>query len=133
MSLITRPEIRPVDANGDEANTIRDSTSWKEPRSTDNLPAFLEAFAGENEKLDQAPKKCGSPHTIIVAGAGLRAANLVRYDQAVGELPRDVGRRVFQRTNNHLQSRQEIPREKLLCGQVGKQPRACWIEGHDEC
>ncbi|KAK3906601.1 U3-containing 90S pre-ribosomal complex subunit-domain containing protein [Staphylotrichum tortipilum] len=60
------------------ANTIRDSTSWKEPRSTENLPAFLEAFSSENEKLDQAPKKCGSPHTIIVAGAGLRAADLVR-------------------------------------------------------
>lgn len=64
-----------------KANTIRDSTSWKELRSTENLPAFLEAFAGENEKLDQAPKKCGSPHTIIVAGAGLRAADLVRYDE----------------------------------------------------
>ncbi|KAG7291680.1 csm1-like protein [Staphylotrichum longicolle] len=60
------------------ANNIRDSTSWNKPRSTENLPDFLEAFKGDAEKLDQAPKKCGSPHTIIVAGAGLRAADLVR-------------------------------------------------------
>jgi protein CMS1 len=42
----------------------------------------LEAFAGEGEKLDEAPKKLGSPHTLIVAGAGLRAADLVRYEIA---------------------------------------------------
>lgn len=66
------------EADGDTANNIRDSTSWNKPRSTENLPDFLEAFKGETEKLDQAPKKSGSPHTIIVAGAGLRAADLVR-------------------------------------------------------
>ena len=67
-----------VRTNRDEANAIRDSTSWDKPRSTENLPDFLEAFSGEAGKLDQAPKKSGSPHTIIVAGAGLRAADLVR-------------------------------------------------------
>ncbi|KAH6628550.1 U3-containing 90S pre-ribosomal complex subunit-domain containing protein [Chaetomium tenue] len=60
------------------ANHIKDSTSWEKPRSLENLPEFLEAFAGESEKLDRAPKKNGSPHTLIVAGAGLRAADLVR-------------------------------------------------------
>ncbi|KAK4130133.1 hypothetical protein BT67DRAFT_465209 [Trichocladium antarcticum] len=60
------------------ATAIRDSTSWQQPRSLENLPAFLEAFAGESEKLESSPKKPGSPHTIIVAGGGLRAANLVR-------------------------------------------------------
>ncbi|KAK4248832.1 U3-containing 90S pre-ribosomal complex subunit-domain containing protein [Corynascus novoguineensis] len=60
------------------ANWIRDSTSWEKPRSLDNLPGFLESFSGEGEKLDEAPRKLGSPHTIIVAGAGLRAADLVR-------------------------------------------------------
>lgn len=65
------------------ANWIRDSTSWEKPRSLDNLPGFLESFSGEGEKLDEAPKKLGSPHTIIVAGAGLRAADLVRYEHAL--------------------------------------------------
>ncbi|KAL2260079.1 hypothetical protein VTK26DRAFT_6032 [Humicola hyalothermophila] len=60
------------------ANAIQDTTSWQKPRSLENLPDFLENFSGESEKLDQAPKASGSPHTIIVTGAGLRAANLVR-------------------------------------------------------
>ncbi|KAL2149892.1 hypothetical protein VTH82DRAFT_7568 [Thermothelomyces myriococcoides] len=60
------------------ANYIRDSTSWEKPRSLENLPSFLEIFSRESEKLDEAPKKPGSPHTLIVTGAGLRAADLVR-------------------------------------------------------
>ncbi|AEO65145.1 uncharacterized protein THITE_2111847 [Thermothielavioides terrestris NRRL 8126] len=60
------------------ANAIRDSTSWEKPRSLENLPSFLEAFSGASAKLDEAPKKTGSPHTLIVAAAGLRAADLVR-------------------------------------------------------
>ncbi|KAL2161301.1 hypothetical protein VTH06DRAFT_8521 [Thermothelomyces fergusii] len=60
------------------ANYIRDSTSWEKPRSLENLPEFLETFSRESEKLDEAPKQPGSPHTLIVAGAGLRAADLVR-------------------------------------------------------
>jgi hypothetical protein len=70
-----------TDGGDDEANHIKDSTSWEKPRSLENLPDFLEAFAGESEKLDRAPKKNGSPHTLIVAGAGLRAADLVRYER----------------------------------------------------
>lgn len=60
------------------ANAIKDTTSWTEPRSTDKLAAFLEKFAEKPEKLPTAPEKKGTPHTIIVAGAGLRAADIVR-------------------------------------------------------
>ncbi|KAK4239358.1 U3-containing 90S pre-ribosomal complex subunit-domain containing protein [Achaetomium macrosporum] len=59
-------------------NAIKDTTSWEKTRSLENLPDFLEAFSDDSERLSEAPKKCGSPHTIIVAGAGLRAADLVR-------------------------------------------------------
>ncbi|PSR85719.1 U3-containing 90S pre-ribosomal complex subunit-domain containing protein [Coniella lustricola] len=63
------------------AGAVKDTTGFAEPRVKDNLAAFLEAFAGSEEdkkRLGTAPKKCGSPHTIVVAGAGLRAADLVR-------------------------------------------------------
>jgi protein CMS1 len=60
------------------ANAIHDTTSWQEPRILAKLPDFLEKFTKEPESLSKAPKKKGSPHTIIVAGAGLRAADVVR-------------------------------------------------------
>ncbi|KAM7187129.1 U3-containing 90S pre-ribosomal complex subunit domain containing protein [Naviculisporaceae sp. PSN 640] len=75
------------------ANSIKDTSSWDKPRSTENLPEFMEAFAEDPKKLEGAPKAKGSPHTIIVTGAGLRAANLVRSvrkfqkkDSPVGKL-----------------------------------------------
>lgn len=60
------------------ANFIQDTTSWQEPRTLANLPAFLENFSKEPDNLAKAPKQKGSPHTIIVAGSGLRAADVVR-------------------------------------------------------
>lgn len=63
------------------AGAIRDTTAFAAPRVKENLPDFLEEFAGsEQEKkwLGSAPTRKGAPHTIVVAGAGLRAADLVR-------------------------------------------------------
>ncbi|GKT46021.1 protein CMS1 [Colletotrichum spaethianum] len=60
------------------ANSIKDTTSWTEPRALEKLPEFLEKFAEKPERLGTAPEKKGAPHTIIVAGAGLRAADIVR-------------------------------------------------------
>ncbi|CAN8100686.1 unnamed protein product [Discula destructiva] len=65
------------------AGAIRDTTSFAEARVKEKLPDFLEScVAGESEveqkRLGSAPKEKGAPHTIIVAGAGLRAADLVR-------------------------------------------------------
>jgi protein CMS1 len=60
------------------ANSIRDTTSWQEPRTLEKLPDFIEMFAENPEDLSKAPKKNGAPHTLIVAGAGLRAADIVR-------------------------------------------------------
>ncbi|ROT41728.1 hypothetical protein SODALDRAFT_343571 [Sodiomyces alkalinus F11] len=60
------------------ANAIMDTTSWQSPRTMENLAAFLEKFAERPERLSTAPEVKGSPHTIIVTGAGLRAADLVR-------------------------------------------------------
>jgi len=63
----------------DVANTVKDTSSYEKDRTLGNLPDFLEAFSESPEKLGSAPKRNGSPHTIVVAGAGLRAADLVRY------------------------------------------------------
>lgn len=38
----------------------------------------MEFFTDKPESLTKAPKKNGAPHTLVVAGAGLRAADLVR-------------------------------------------------------
>lgn len=62
------------------ASSITDTTSWQETRSLEKLPDFLEKFSDHPESLSRAQKKNGMPHTIIVAGAGLRAADLTRYE-----------------------------------------------------
>ena len=61
------------------ATAIQDTTPWNMPRSLENLPSFLEKFSGNATKLRSASKKNGTPHTIIVAAAGLRAADITRY------------------------------------------------------
>lgn len=72
------------------ANAVRDTTDFTKVRVKENLPDFLEENAAgpdekdaeavekEKKRLGNAPPKVGAPHTIIVAGAGLRAADLVR-------------------------------------------------------
>ncbi|KAK4543461.1 hypothetical protein LTR36_005604 [Oleoguttula mirabilis] len=72
-----------VEDNHVPEKAILDTTSWTDGRTTDKLPGFLEKFAGERRarkgyKLLNAPMEKGSPHTLIVAGAGLRAADLAR-------------------------------------------------------
>lgn len=59
---------------------VKDTTSWTKTRTAENLPEFLEAFAEDPKALSEASKEKGAPHTIVVTGAGLRAADLVRYE-----------------------------------------------------
>ncbi|PHH66395.1 hypothetical protein CDD81_7450 [Ophiocordyceps australis] len=59
-------------------NSIIDTTSWQEKRTLEHLPDFLQAFSPGTESLRRPPQNNGSPHTLIVTGAGLRAANIVR-------------------------------------------------------
>ncbi|KAI6779997.1 uncharacterized protein J7T54_007473 [Emericellopsis cladophorae] len=44
----------------------------------DNLPLFIEQFTDKPDSLSRPQRKKGLPHTLIVAGAGLRAADLTR-------------------------------------------------------
>ncbi|KAI0509249.1 U3-containing 90S pre-ribosomal complex subunit-domain containing protein [Xylaria bambusicola] len=73
-------DLKPVELSALDIspNAIKDSSSFSKPRNLESLPAYLEAHAKNPKKLGDAPKENGSPHTIIVTGAGLRAAELVR-------------------------------------------------------
>jgi protein CMS1 len=44
----------------------------------DNLAEFIRNFADKDEKLENAPKDNGCPHTIVIAASGIRAADLTR-------------------------------------------------------
>ncbi|OAA60564.1 DNA/RNA helicase, DEAD/DEAH box type [Niveomyces insectorum RCEF 264] len=76
------------------ARAIRDTAAYDRDRTLENLPDFLATFADDpseagadsdknkektHKQLSSAPAAPnGSPHTIVVTGAGLRAADLVR-------------------------------------------------------
>lgn len=55
---------------------VLDTSSWDRSRATGSLPEFLKEFASDN--LAYASKETGRPHTLVVAGAALRAADLTR-------------------------------------------------------
>ncbi|KAL1972286.1 hypothetical protein VTN31DRAFT_7505 [Thermomyces dupontii] len=56
-----------------------DTTAFESPRTLDQLPAFLKAHSRDNgSHLSKAPEGNGTPHTLVVAAAALRAADLVR-------------------------------------------------------
>lgn len=80
-----QPEMSLVEAEDMHIpeRAITDTTSWDKARSTENITGFMEQFAGsrrnkKGQKLLHAPEEKGSPHTLIVASAWLRAADLTR-------------------------------------------------------
>ncbi|KJY01903.1 hypothetical protein TI39_contig273g00002 [Zymoseptoria brevis] len=82
------PDLSTVEAEDSyiSEKAIIDTTTWTEPRIATNLPTFLEKFAAPRRKkrgekgrtLCDAPREHGAPHTLIIAGAGLRAADITR-------------------------------------------------------
>lgn len=67
------------------ANAIVDTTHFTKPRDLPSLPTYLELFSGPRrgkgktkKKLTDAVEENGTPHTLVVAGSGLRAAELTR-------------------------------------------------------
>lgn len=57
-----------------------DTSEFDMARRLDNLPAFLEHFSSGNESLATSDESTGSPHTLVVAASGLRAADVTRLD-----------------------------------------------------
>lgn len=60
------------------AKSVADTSLWEKPRTVDNLADFVRHYAEKDEKLDDAAKENGCPHTIVIAAAGIRAADLTR-------------------------------------------------------
>lgn len=60
---------------------FHDTTSWTKPRTLQALPSFLEHYspkAGKSIALSSASEQPGSPHTLVITSAGLRAADITR-------------------------------------------------------
>ncbi|PKY07785.1 hypothetical protein P168DRAFT_323016 [Aspergillus campestris IBT 28561] len=56
-----------------------DTSSFDKPRQLEELPAFLKAFSpNKGAKLSQASEKKGAPNTLVISGAALRSADVVR-------------------------------------------------------
>ncbi|KAJ5766510.1 uncharacterized protein N7511_004126 [Penicillium nucicola] len=55
-----------------------DTSSFTATRDLDQLPDFLKAFSPKNADLSKSSEQNGTPHTLVISGAALRAANVVR-------------------------------------------------------
>ncbi|KAI9795474.1 MAG: hypothetical protein M1833_007004 [Piccolia ochrophora] len=72
LSLVEQEDKRlPVSA-------IRDTSDFKEARRLENFSEFLAFVADESTNLLAPCTSKGSPHTIVLTGAGLRAADITR-------------------------------------------------------
>ncbi|KAI5208679.1 hypothetical protein E4T39_01435 [Aureobasidium subglaciale] len=66
------------------SHAIVDTTSWDKPRNLENLADFIEKFKDERRSdkpgktLADAVKQKSTPHTIVIAASGIRAADLTR-------------------------------------------------------
>lgn len=55
-----------------------DTTSFHSTRSLEQLPAFLKKYSPKGADLSKSSTKEGTPHTLVVSAAALRAADVVR-------------------------------------------------------
>ncbi|KAK0510118.1 hypothetical protein JMJ35_007512 [Cladonia borealis] len=63
------------------AKAFRDTSDWDRTRMLKNLPEFLEHYSSrgaDHKFLSSSLEQAGSPHTIVVTSAGLRAADIAR-------------------------------------------------------
>ena len=60
---------------------FHNTAAWGKPRTLQDMPSFLEHYspnAGNSMALSSAPQNLGSPHTLVITSAGLRAADITR-------------------------------------------------------
>ena len=60
-------------------SAVRDTSTWtQQTRTLDALPEYLETFKQAGEDLRSTTEQMGTPHTLVVAVSGMRAAELTR-------------------------------------------------------
>ncbi|KAJ5772159.1 Protein CMS1 [Penicillium odoratum] len=59
-------------------STFLDTSAYAEPRTLEKLPEFLKTFSPKGLDLSKSSEQKGTPHTLVITGAGLRAADIVR-------------------------------------------------------
>ncbi|MCJ1427426.1 hypothetical protein MMC29_005329 [Sticta canariensis] len=62
-------------------SAFQETSDWPKPRLLEHLPEFLDYYSSLSrisKNLATASKKPGSPHTLVIVSAGLRAANVAR-------------------------------------------------------
>ncbi|KAJ5639716.1 Protein CMS1 [Penicillium longicatenatum] len=59
-------------------STFLDTSAYTEPRTLEKLPEFLKTFSPKGSDLSKSSEQKGTPHTLVITGAGLRAADIVR-------------------------------------------------------
>lgn len=60
---------------------FKDTSGFDKPRILENLPAYIRDSVSKAKKQDElvsAPKTPGSPHTLVITAAALRAADTTR-------------------------------------------------------
>ncbi|CAI7575364.1 unnamed protein product [Penicillium glandicola] len=55
-----------------------DTSSFTSTRKLEQLPEFLKTFSPKGADLSKSSAKNGTPHTLVISGAALRAADVVR-------------------------------------------------------
>lgn len=67
-----------LEINKNVDSAFLDTSSFTSPRKLEQLPEFLKSFSAKGADLSKSSEKNGTPHTLVISGAALRAADVVR-------------------------------------------------------
>jgi protein CMS1 len=67
-----------LDINESIDSAFLDTSSFTSSRKLEQLPEFLKTFSPKGRDLSKSSEKPGTPHTLVISGAALRAADVVR-------------------------------------------------------